>query len=88
MKFKYLYGLILLSAFTFGCVGKRVDQKKKIVFKYEITGTVPLESGGTHPAVWLTDSFTVDSCGTIRILNSDGSVYNIEPPYTVTRIQD
>ena len=85
---KYFYTVAIVCAFSLGCKGKRVDYKNKIEYKYKITGMVPLESGGEHPAVWLTDTFTVDSCLVIKILNSDGSEYNIEPPYTVTSIQD
>jgi len=86
MNRRIVFTVALLTVFILGCKAKRKNHV--IEYKYKITGMVPLESGGEHPAVWLTDTFTVDSCLVIKILNSDGSEYNIEPPYTVTSIQE
>ena len=79
--------VLLLTVFIFGCKSKR--HKNEIEYKYKIVGTVPLNSGGRHDAVWITDTFTVDTFNlNLKILNSDGSEYLIEPPYVIYRINE
>jgi hypothetical protein len=52
-------------------------------YRYQITGTVDTKSG-KHAAVWYTDTFNVDSSNlVITIMNSNGSSYQIHPPYTI-----
>jgi hypothetical protein len=54
-------------------------------YRYRITGTI-LTSRGEHPAVWYTDTFNVDSSTlVITIMNSNGTSYQIHPPYNIYR---
>jgi len=55
---------------------------ERTTYRYKITGNV-LYKGKQEPAIWYTDTFTVDSTYMVTIRNSNGSAFNIKPPYTV-----
>ena len=73
---------VILTIAMFTCTS--CDQQQ-IQYRYRIEGQVPYK-GGTHPAVWLTDTFvTVND--TLIITNSDSSKWSIAPPYTIKKIK-
>lgn len=58
-------------------------------YKYKIKGKVYIPTSGTNPlhdAVWFTDSIRFKN-DTIFYTNSDGSVVQINPPYTIYKLK-
>jgi hypothetical protein len=57
----------------------------QIEFKYKITGTVDTKNG-KHDAIWYTDTI-LKSGDTAVIVNSNGTLWKIAPPYEVTELK-
>ncbi len=75
--------LVLVIAFMIVAGVIILASCKQKDYRYQITGTV-LTKSGEHAAVWYTDTFNVDSNNmVITIMNSNGSSYQIHPPYTI-----
>ena len=58
-------------------------------YKYKIKGKIYIPTSGVNPmhdAVWFTDSIRFKN-DTIFYTNSDGSVVQINPPYTIYKLK-
>jgi hypothetical protein len=74
---KQIKVIAFLSALALAsCTGKN--------YEYRIDGTVKTKDG-TRSAIWYTDTILY-SHDTAVIVNSNGTVWKIEPPYTINRL--
>ena len=86
MKKKYNKVKNLIGFIVFSLIALNIGACNEVNYEYKITGTVNTKDG-ERPAIWYTDTFQVDSCLVITILNSNGSKHMIQPPYTIYKLK-